>query len=244
MADPPRYEQVLDTSLFVMARGPADVGWAAYLVAEGDKPPQKPISVADGLQVYNGHFLFALTPPALTTAPEVAHFVSAVYDWLNQSFGPPQPTFGGSALVWIPDAATPAFGNPSSYAFTIQAVSTTSWTLASDFNNTIGRRLTASMPNGTGIAVGANGGSLVFTGSGVNLGTTDPGHAPTVDPARAELPVLGPYSGCLLLRGALTPAATFAYFETGVRYSHPSDSGVKSQTYPVVSSASQKPILY
>src|SRR4051794_20737091 len=104
-----------------MARGPADLGWAAYLVAEGDTPPQKPISVADGLQVYNGHYLFALEPPPLTTAPEVAHFVSAVYAWLNASFGPPQPTFSGSALVWIPDATTPAFGDPSSYAFTIQA---------------------------------------------------------------------------------------------------------------------------
>ncbi|MDQ3935644.1 MAG: hypothetical protein M3340_13545, partial [Actinomycetota bacterium] len=211
MAEPPVFERVLGSSLFVMARGPGDPGWAAYLIAEGRSPPGAPISVTDGLERYDGHFLLAPTAPPLGTAGEVDRFTTGVYAYLDASFGQPNPPFRGSALVWIPDPAAPRFGDADAYAFTIQATSATSWTVASDLNNTIGGRLTMSIPNRTEIAVGQDGASLVFAGSGVGLETTEPGHAPAVDPPRATLPFAGPYSGCLLFGGELVPAATLGY---------------------------------
>ena len=237
----PSFEQVFGSSLFVLPRAPGDVGWVGYLVKQGEAPPPRPITILQGLREVAGHFLFAPTAPPLGTPDEVLHFVTAVWNYLNESFGR-DGVFHERACVWIPDPRTPSFGPPIKYAFQYGG-----WgriVLQSGFDNPIGTRTSLCMPSGVWIE--ATETSLVFTGRAADNITFLPEDGPpAIDPDYAELPCVGPYSGCLLFGGSLVPSVALTFFEAGVRYYHPAQDGAAAcQVYPVVSTASGTPLRY
>jgi len=230
------------TALFVMPHGVDDAGWSAYLLGRTDTPPDTPITIAQSYSAFSGHYLFALTAPSLKTAAEVSTFISGVRGYLDSAFGQGSPKqFNGQACVWIPDPATPSFGPPGACAFTFQFGLSQTATLGTDFNNPIGSQLTLSVPATTSIAPTDTG--LSLTGSGaVALGfTTSPSNqGPTVDPNAAQLPFVGPFGGCLVLGGEITPSVLFSFLDAGVRYCFPG----ASQSYPVLSAATSTPVTY
>jgi len=246
MADsPPRFERVLETSLFVMPRGTDDAGWCGYLLKRGTRPPAGSLTIAEGLETYNGHFLFALSAPALGTGAEVERFELAVWEYLDNAFGGPRREFRGKACVWIPEARTPMFGPAGEYAFTYVEQQRGS-VLGSDFNNPIGTRMTLSLPNG--ISIGATDSALRFSGRAtlpIVLLTSPADAAPSIEPNAAQLPCVGPYSGCVSFHGSIDPPQTLTFFEAGVRYVHPDErSAPVHQVYPVLADADVPPLTY
>ena len=240
----PSFEQVFGSSLFVLPRAPGDVGWVGYLVTQGEAPPPRPITVPQALGEISGHFLFAPTAPPLGTLDEVRHFATAVWDYLNESFADEDGVFHGRAFVWIPDPHSPSFGPPLEYAFTYGG-----WgrvVLQSGFDNPIGTRTSLSMPSG--VWIDATETSLRFSGRAaveITFVTTPFGQGLAIAPNEAELPCVGPYSGCLLFGGSLVPSVALTFFEAGVRYYHPAQDGAAAcQVYPVVSTASGTPLRY
>lgn len=242
MADAlPSFEQVLGSSLFALPRTSGDAGWCGYLVRQGDAPPAGPLTIVDAFSVCSGHFLFAPTAPPLATPDDVQRFTTGVWDYLSRSFGGPTGKFTGTAFAWIPDPLTPAFGPAGGYAFRYSDDR-----LATDFNSHVGTRLTLSI--GSGVALGATDTGLTLRGqvaAHVAFVADQQAAAPAIAPDAAELPCVGPYSGCLVFGGTLVPAVTLPFFAAGLRYVHPVASGGRvSQVYPVLATARTAPLPY
>lgn len=227
MPDPPlSFEQpagspLAGTALFAM---PADGGpWCGYLLGRGDRAPGRPIDVEASFRDFDGHYLFALQAPPLATREDVDRLVDRTRSWLDASFGTSSPRrFDQRACVWIEDPARPAFGRPDASAFTF-GWGLSGASLASDFNDHIGPRLTLSLLSGTRISATATG--LRLTGAagadGIRLTTTPTGRGPTVDPAVAQIPFAGPHRGTLLVGGRLPLATALPFFTAGLHYAHP-----------------------
>lgn len=235
MSDPtPDYSQKFQSALFEMPPG-ASTGWSAYLLPKNVAEKMDPISIADSFSKFSGHYLFAPSAPELPDETVTQQFIDAVRRQILSCFG---SSFGDRVCMWLLDADGPVFGTPcSGYAFSFgPAIS--GYTLGSNFNNPMGTQLSFSIGSGapisgmaTGLKVGSSSSSLV------NFVTLpDSSMGPTVSPSIANIPVIGPYSGCFLMQGRIDTSVTLAYFNAGFRYAH-GDSGGGSdvaQTYPML----------
>ncbi len=227
----PSYIQKFGSSLFEMPPGAA-AGWSAFLLLKAATGPMDPISIGDAFSKFNGHYLFAPGPPDLPDEAAAQAFIDTVRKRILSCFG---STFNNRVCLWMIDARGPVFGSPcGGYAFSFNpAIS--GYTVGSNFNNPMGARLTFAVGTGavisgtsTGLRVGSSSGSLV------NFVTSpDKSMGPVVSPSIANIPVIGPYSGCFLIQGSIDTSVTLAYFKAGFRYAHGGPGGAEvAQFYP------------
>lgn len=231
--------------LYQIPRSPDDKGWCGYLLYQAGGSIDM-ISIQDSFEKYRGHYIFSLTAPALSTAEEVDRFVESMAGWL-WFVGE-----GERSCSWLLHPDDPRqIATWHEYAFTFSSPSTSGarkWALSSNFTPSLIKGSRLNVPTESEIKLSPSGLRVESKGAEISW-TGDPLYMPTVDPSGVGIPFLGPYSGCLTVKGTIRLTRTLPHFQAGLRYAHPSPdvATATTQLYPVTDTgkeAYRKPRSY
>ena len=219
MTDEPFFAQDFTSALYTLKPTRETVGWVGFIY-RGDSSPPATLGLPEAFNA--GYFLFSTDSPPLKNKAEAETFITAVQEWLNDKFGIGNPQrFTGSAVLWMPDTATPTFGAPNETTITFfQGLSTTS--TASNYNLHFGQ-LTLSIPRQVTLTMRDEG--LLFRQSGaqqIAFNTDDGFGAPEAE-SDLVIPFQGDLAGCLTVKGLMTRTnkwSPISYFETGLGQCH------------------------
>lgn len=245
MTDKPLFTQDFDSALYTLKPSRDTVGWVGFIYRSDNNPPAT-LSLSDAFN--KGYFLFSPCSPPLTDKVGAETFITAVQEWLNDKFGVGSPQrFSGSAVLWIPETATPTFGAADETTVTFfQGLSATS--TASNYNLHFGQRLTLSIPQQVILTMRDEG--LVFRQSGAQqiVFITDDGIGAPEAKGDLVIPFQGDLAGCLTVQGLMTrtnmQSSPISYFETGFHYLYTDSKGnTQRQIYPLFKVAKGLPSL-
>lgn len=207
-----------------------------------------PVSFSDSLNNANGHYLFALVSPDLSTPESTQAFIAAVF----AQIGKVQKDLSAIARVclWIKDPVNFIFDpNSGASAFCFQpSVSMFPAAMLTTLNYPLTDTLTFSLRgSGNAITLSASDVGLTLTtlpGGAPNIVLSPQAPAitlPSVAPNVALLPFSGPYRGCFLFEGANINGDFMAYLGLGLRFAHgptqptaTADGAGVTQEYPLL----------